>query len=59
MVKPGAISERKIEWHLIVDGEDVRETRRIRSAKSVIGLQSEGGREREQERRGQGRLGTK
>lgn len=49
MVKPGAISERKIEWQLIVEGEDVRETRRIRGAKS-------GGREREEE---VGRLGTK
>lgn len=43
MVKPGAISERKTEWQLIVEGEDVRETRRIRGAKSVAGLQTGGG----------------
>lgn len=46
MVKPGAISERKIEWQLIVDGEDVRETRRILSAKLVLGLQTGGGQAR-------------
>lgn len=47
MVKPGAISEREIEWQLIVDGEDVRETRRILSAKLVLGLQTGGGQARE------------
>lgn len=51
MVKPGAISERKIEWQLIVEGEDVRETRRIQGAKSAVGLRTGGGREREQERK--------
>lgn len=35
-------------WQLIADGEDVRETSRIPSAKSVLGLQTGGGQEEEQ-----------